>query len=75
MNEEITSLLVEIDPEKKVVYIHNYLSKINDKSMTKRFRNKYDIVRIFRNYIFKNVELDDEEYRNYRRYESRKFKK
>lgn len=75
MNEEITSLLVEIDPEKRVVYIHDYLSKITEKSMTKRFRNKYDIVRVFRNFIFKNVELGEEELKNNKRYESRKFKK
>lgn len=50
---EYIDLQVEIDTEKKVLYITN--KSYDNEGVAKRYRNKKDIMRIFGNYLFKKV--------------------
>lgn len=50
---EYINLQVEIDTEKKVVYITN--KSYDDEGIAKRYTNKKDIMRIFGDYLFPNV--------------------
>lgn len=49
------NLFIEIDPEKRVFYISDYTTDDNMKGRVRRFKSKKDIIRIFSNYLFKNV--------------------
>lgn len=49
---EIIDFLVEVDSEKKVVYISEYNYKNNTKCISKRYRNKRDILRTINNYLY-----------------------
>ncbi len=50
---EYIDLQVEIDTEKKVLYITN--KSYGNEGVAKRYKNKKDIMRIFGNYLFKKV--------------------
>ncbi len=50
---EYIDLQVEIDTEKKVLYITN--KSYDNEGVAKRYKNKKDIMRIFGNYLFKKV--------------------
>lgn len=53
--ETTITLLLEIDPEKKVFYITDYTDP--SKGCAKKFRNKIDIVKIFKRFLINNVNL------------------
>lgn len=77
---EVISLLIEIDPEKKAVYLNDYSSEKNINGFAKRFKNKKDIVRLFSNYLYEKVDLflegKDEKYRyEYRKNKRKNFRK
>ena len=55
------SLLIEIDPEKKAVYLNDYTQEKYINGFSKRFKNKKDIIRLFENYLYKNVDINLEE--------------
>ena len=46
------SLLIEIDPEKKAVYLNDYTQEKYINGFSKRFKNKKDIIRLFENYLY-----------------------
>lgn len=50
------NISVDIDTEKRVVYISESLDK-NTKGISKRYHNKKDIIRIFSNYIFNKINI------------------
>lgn len=54
-NEYIT-LCVEIDNEKGAIYITDKTENSMD-GITRRFRNKKDIIRIFKNYLYDKVRI------------------
>lgn len=53
---EAVILLLEIDPEKKVFYISDYAEN-NEKGLARKYKNKKDIVRIFKNFLFNSINL------------------
>lgn len=55
------SLLIEIDPEKKAIYLNDYTQEKYINGFSKRFKNKKDIIRLFENYLYKNVNINLEE--------------
>lgn len=52
---EYIDLQMEIDTEKRVVYITNKSYGNELESVAKRYKNKKDIMRIFGDYLFKKV--------------------
>lgn len=50
------NLFIEIDPEKKVVYISDY-SNNNGGGKSQKYRTKKDISKIFSNYLINYVNL------------------
>lgn len=50
---EYIDLQIEIDTEKKAVYITN--KSYGNEGVAKRYRGKKDIIRIFSDYLFKKV--------------------
>lgn len=69
------SLLIEIDPEKKAVYLNDYTQEKYINGFSKRFKNKKDIIRLFENYLYKNVDINLEEKKEKKYYEYRKNKR
>ena len=53
---ENINMYIEFDLEKRVMCISNYTSKSGG-GVAKRFRNKKDIIRIFANYIYNEVDI------------------
>jgi len=53
---EYINMFIEIDTEKRVICISDQTSKSGG-GVAKRFRNKKDIMRIFGNYLFHEVDL------------------
>lgn len=52
---EYVDMLIEIDTEKKVICISNRSN--GGKGIAKRYRNKKDIMRIFGNYLYQEVDI------------------
>lgn len=53
---EYINMFIEIDTEKRVICISDQTAKSGG-GLAKRYRNKKDIMRIFGNYLFHEVDL------------------
>lgn len=69
MKNENVNLFIEIDPEKKVVYISDYTQNKNGGGLAKKYKNKKDITRIFSNYLFDYINLYSSKKRDWKKYE------
>ena len=69
------SLLIEIDPEKKAIYLNDYTQEKYINGFSNRFKNKKDIIRLFENYLYKNVNINLEEKKEKKYYGYRKNKR
>ena len=54
-NDDGMTFLVEIDPEKRAIYISDY-GDTSGGGIAKRYKYKKDIVRMFANYLYKSFE-------------------
>lgn len=74
MKDENINMFIEINPEKRVVSIIDYIEGKSGGGITKRFKRKKDIVRLFANYLYQYINIEEYEGNKKNEYKSRKHK-